>query len=127
MRSARSFVTLAKDFVPQRMDSNDSNTSSIAGTIVIPQDNDNLALCAIITVVMQLSFYLVACTCKLDIAVETVGASNFVVLAIVTFGLSGVSQYQNRYSRLRTHVPVCSPFYLWYQSRQNYYWFSCND
>ena len=74
------------------MDSNDSNISSIAGTIVIPRDNDNLALCVIVTVVMQLSFYLVACTCKVDTVTDFAGVLNFVVLAIVTFGLSGVSQ-----------------------------------
>ena len=74
------------------MDSNESNASSIAGTIVIPRDNDNLALCAIITVVMQLSFYLVACTCKVDTVTDFAGASNFVLLAIVTFGLGGVSR-----------------------------------
>ena len=72
---------------------NDSNASSVVGTIVIPRDSDNLALCAIITVVMQLSFYLVACTCKVDTVTDFAGASNFVLLAIVTFGLGGVSKY----------------------------------
>ena len=61
------------------------------GISVIPGDHDNLALCAIITVVMQLCFYLVACTCKFDKVTDLAGASNFVVLALVTFGLSGVS------------------------------------
>lgn len=70
--------------------SNDS-LEGIAGVIVIPRDNDNLALCAIVTFVMQMSFYLVACTCKVDTVTDFAGSSNFVVLAILTFGLSGVS------------------------------------
>lgn len=64
---------------------------NIRGINVIPGDSDNLALCAIITVAMQLCFYLVACTCKFDKVTDLAGASNFVVLALVTFGLSGVS------------------------------------
>lgn len=64
---------------------------NIRGINVIPGDSDNLALCAIITVAMQLCFYFVACTCKFDKVTDLAGASNFVVLALVTFGLSGVS------------------------------------
>lgn len=71
---------------------NTTNESSdgITGVIVIPRDSDNLALCAIVTFVMQMSFYLVACTCKIDTVTDFAGASNFVVLAVLTFGLSGV-------------------------------------
>lgn len=71
---------------------NGSNGSSVAGIIVIPTDSDNLALCAIITVVMQMSFYVIACSCKVDTVTDFAGASNFVILAILTFGLSGVSR-----------------------------------
>ena len=67
-------------------DQNDSTS----GIIVIPRDYDNLALCAIITVVMQLSFYLVACTCKFDKVTDFAGGTNFAVLGALTFGLSGV-------------------------------------
>ena len=67
---------------------NDSNTTSIVG---IPRDSDNLALCAIVTFAMQMSFYVVACTCKFDTVTDFAGASNFVVIAILTFGLGGVS------------------------------------
>lgn len=67
------------------------NGSSIDGIIVIPTDSDNLALCAIVTFVMQMTFYLVACTCKVDTVTDFAGGSNFVILAILTFGLSGVS------------------------------------
>ena len=70
---------------------NNTNGSSIAGIIVIPRDSDNLALCAIVTFAMQMTFYLVACTCKIDTVTDFAGGSNFVILAILTFGLSGVS------------------------------------
>ena len=63
---------------------------NFSGIIVIPRDYDNLALCAIITVVMQLSFYLVACTCKFDKVTDFAGGTNFAVLGALTFGLSGV-------------------------------------
>lgn len=71
---------------------NGTTDGQIAGVIVIPRDNDNLALCAIVTVVMQVSFYFVACTCKIDTVTDFAGSSNFVVLAVLTFGLSGVSE-----------------------------------
>ena len=81
--------------------SNDTtNSSSIAGVIVIPRDSDNLALCAIITFAMQMTFYLVACTCKFDTVTDFAGGSNFVVLAILTFGLSGV----------RLYMYICTPW-----------------
>jgi hypothetical protein len=71
--------------------SNDTSDAGIAGVIVIPRDNDNLALCAIVTFVMQMTFYIAACTCKIDTVTDFAGSTNFVVLAILTFGLSGVS------------------------------------
>ena len=67
--------------------------SNVSGFVAIPFDCDNLALCAMITVVMQMSFYIVACTCKFDKVTDFAGGSNFVVLAIISFGLSGVSEF----------------------------------
>ena len=61
------------------------------GVVVIPRDCDNLALCLLVTIVMQLSFYIIACTCKFDKVTDFAGGSNFVILALLTFGLSGVS------------------------------------
>ena len=57
---------------------------------VIPNDDDNLALCAIITVTIQMSCYLIACACKFDKITDIATGSNYIVLAAVTFGLSGV-------------------------------------
>ena len=64
--------------------------SNVSGFVVIPFDCDNLALLAMITVLMQLTFYMIACTCKFDKVTDFAGGSNFVVLAIISFGLSGV-------------------------------------
>ena len=61
------------------------------GVVVIPKDCDNLALMAMITVVLQMTFYMVACTCKFDKVTDFAGGSNFVILAALSFGLSGVS------------------------------------
>ena len=67
------------------------NSSIVRGIIVLPSDSDNLALCAAITVAIQMTFYLFACSCKSDKVTDFAGASNFVVLALATFVLSGVS------------------------------------
>lgn len=67
--------------------------SNVFGIVAIPLDCDNLALCAMVTVVMQLSFYVVACTCKFDKVTDFAGGSNFVVLACLSFGLSGVRNW----------------------------------
>lgn len=59
------------------------------GVVVIPGDLDNLGLCAIITVLLQMTFYVVACTCKVDTVTDFAGSGNFVILAVLTFALSG--------------------------------------
>ncbi|KAK7462535.1 hypothetical protein BaRGS_00038420 [Batillaria attramentaria] len=51
-------------------------------------DENNLAICAIVTVVMQFSFFLVACSCKFDKVTDFAGGTNFVVLALLTFLLA---------------------------------------
>ncbi len=57
---------------------------------VIPGDIDNLALCAIITVLLQMTFYVIACTCKVDTVTDFAGSGNFVILAALTYGLGGI-------------------------------------
>ena len=65
-------------------------SSSVHGIVVIPTDDDNLALAAIITVALQLTVYLIACSFKFD---YIAGGTNFIVLAMVSFGLSEVSVF----------------------------------
>ncbi|XP_020623579.1 uncharacterized protein LOC110061093 isoform X1 [Orbicella faveolata] len=56
--------------------------------LVFSEDTNNLAICAIVTVAMQFSFFLVACSCKFDKVTDFAGGTNFVVLAILTFFLA---------------------------------------
>ncbi|XP_046363992.2 uncharacterized protein LOC124140445 [Haliotis rufescens] len=51
-------------------------------------DENNLAMCAIVTVAMQFIFFLIACTCKFDKVTDFAGGTNFVVLAVLTFFLA---------------------------------------
>jgi len=62
--------------------------------LVFPADANNLAICAIVTVAMQFSFFLVACTCKFDKVTDFAGGTNFVVLAVLTFFLAGTYQWR---------------------------------
>ena len=62
-------------------------SSSVHGIVVIPTDDDNLALAAIITVALQLTVYLIACSFKFDYITDFAGGTNFIVLAAVSFGL----------------------------------------
>ena len=34
--------------------------------LIFPSDTNNLAICGIVTIAMQMAFFLVACTCKFD-------------------------------------------------------------
>ena len=54
-------------------------------------DENNLALCALVTVGYQTLFFIIACSCKFDKVTDLAGGSNFVVLAVMTMVLAGVS------------------------------------
>ena len=62
--------------------------------LVFDVDTNNLAICAIVTVGMQFSFFLVACTCKFDTVTDFAGGTNFVVLAILSMVLAGTYQWR---------------------------------
>ncbi|KAK3603864.1 hypothetical protein CHS0354_042872 [Potamilus streckersoni] len=64
-------------------------------------DDNNLALCAIVTVGMQFSFFLVAYTCKFDKVTDFAGGTNFVVLALLTFFMA------QTYSARQIMVTAC--------------------
>lgn len=52
-------------------------------------DSNYLAITALVTIGMQLSFFAVAATFKFDKVTDFAGASNFILLAWLTFGLNG--------------------------------------
>lgn len=54
-------------------------------------DERYLAICAIVTVGMQMSFFIIAATCKFDKVTDFAGGTNFVVLAVLTFCLGQVN------------------------------------
>lgn len=58
--------------------------------LVFPWDENNLLICALVTIGMQFSFFLVACGCKFDKVTDFAGGTNFVVLAVLTFCLAQV-------------------------------------
>ena len=62
--------------------------------LVFESDTNNLAICAIVTIVMQFSFFLVACTCKFDKVTDFAGGTNFVVLAVLTMVLAGTYHWR---------------------------------
>lgn len=55
-------------------------------------DDYNISLCAIVTVAMQFTFFLIACSCKFDKVTDFAGGTNFVVLALMTFLLAQVKE-----------------------------------
>lgn len=56
--------------------------------LIFGEDENNLAICAIVTVAMQFIFFIVACSCKFDKVTDFAGGTNFVVLAVLTFCLA---------------------------------------
>jgi len=57
-------------------------------------DDNNLAICALVTIGMQFAFFIVAATCKFDKVTDFAGGSNFVVLAVLTFFLAETYRYR---------------------------------
>ncbi|XP_077983012.1 uncharacterized protein LOC144437856 [Glandiceps talaboti] len=69
-------------------------------------DSDNLALCAVLTVCMQLIFFGIAAIFKFDKVTDFAGGSNFVVIAIITFFLAQVRQQEYKYAVRQIVVTV---------------------
>ena len=53
-------------------------------------DENHLAIVALVTVGMQLIFFLIACSCKFDKVTDFAGGMNFTVIAILTLLLAQV-------------------------------------
>eukprot|EP01062_Namystynia_karyoxenos_P081895 TRINITY_DN9106_c0_g1_i1.p1 TRINITY_DN9106_c0_g1~~TRINITY_DN9106_c0_g1_i1.p1 ORF type:complete len:336 (+),score=130.47 TRINITY_DN9106_c0_g1_i1:84-1010(+) len=56
----------------------------------IPGDSHYMALCAVVTVGMQLCFYAIAATFKFDLVTDFAGGTNFIVLMVLTLILGDV-------------------------------------
>lgn len=62
--------------------------------LVFNWDENNLLVCALVTIGMQLSFFFVAATFKFDKVTDFAGGTNFVVLAVLTFILGGTYHWR---------------------------------
>jgi hypothetical protein len=57
-------------------------------------DQHHLAICAIVTVTLQLVFFTIAATFQLDKLTDFAGGTNFIVLALLTLFLAQVRYRQ---------------------------------
>jgi len=68
-------------------------------------DDDNLLLCAIVTVTMQLLFFFIAAVFKFDKVTDFAGGTNFLLLAAITIISS------NTYEPRQILISVCILFW----------------
>jgi hypothetical protein len=54
-------------------------------------DEDHLAICAIVTVAMQLIFFIIAAFFEFDKLTDLAGGANFIILAVLTYYLGQVN------------------------------------
>lgn len=59
--------------------------------ILFSWDQNNLLICALVTIVLQFIFFIIACAFKFDKVTDFAGGTNFMLLALLSLLLSGVS------------------------------------
>lgn len=75
--------------------------------IIWESDTNNLALCALVTVGMQFSFFLVAATLKFDKVTDFAGGTNFVVLAVLSLFVGSCGDFGITYNWRQIAVTAC--------------------
>ena len=55
-------------------------------------DENNLTICGLVTIGMQLLFFLMAALCRLDKITDLAGGVNFTAIAVTSFCLAQVSK-----------------------------------
>ena len=76
----------------------------MVATEVFSGDDHYYGLCALFTVVMQLTFFFVAYACKFDLVTDFAGSTNFIALAWLSISLAGQFNTRQVYKHKRSNI-----------------------